>query len=238
MQNTAQFTGKYSVSKTLRFALRPQGQTEDSIKKNVLKQDEDRADQYRKAKRIIDIYHKDFIETALQGVKFSINDLNELEKNRRTKDREALGESQKKLRKHIVDQVKKTPGYKNLFKKELITKDLPAWLKKNPKAKSEDLPDIAPRDYPGIIAEFKRWTTYFNGFHENRKNIYSNEPNVTAIAFRIVHENLPRFLDNRARWRQLESEFEGIFQSFEHQISDLVKSARLRWLSSNMSPNY
>ena len=223
MQDLAQFTSKYSVSKTLRFALRPQGQTGDFITtKNVLKQDEDRADQYRKAKRIIDIYHKDFIERALQGVKFSINDLNELEK-----DREALGESQKKLRKHIVDQVKKTPGYENLFKKELITNDLPTWLEKNPGAKSEDLPDIDPKDYPDIIAKFKRWTTYFNGFHENRKNIYNNEPNATAIAFRIVHENLPRFLDNRARWRQLESEFEGIFQSFEHQISDLVKAARL-----------
>ena len=225
MKDLAQFTGKYSVSKTLRFALRPQGKIGDFIQtKNVLKQDKHRADQYRKAKRIIDLYHKDFIERALQGVKFSINDLNELEKNRRTKDLDALGESQKRLRKHIVDQVKKTEGYKNLFKKELITRDILAWLEENSTAKSENLPDIAPQEYPGIIAEFKKWTTYFNGFHENRKNIYSNEPNATAIAFRIVHENLPRFLDNRARWHQLENEFEGIFQSFKHQISALEKA--------------
>ena len=91
----------------------------------------------------------------------------------------------------------------------------------------EDLPDIDPKDYPGIIAEFKKWTTYFNGFHDNRKNIYSNEAKATSIAFRIVHENLPRFLDNRARWRQLDDEFEGIFQSFERQISDLVEAAGL-----------
>ena len=228
MQDFTQFTGKYSVSKTLRFALKPQGKTGCFIQtKNILKQDKDRADQYRKAKRIIDLYHKDFIERALQGVKLCLNDLNKLEESRRVKDRDALGESQKKLRKHIVDQIEKTQGYKNLFKKELITQDLPAWLKKNPKAKSEDLPDIDPKGYPGIIAEFKKWTTYFKGFHENRENIYSNEPQATAIAFRIVHENLPRFLDNRARWHQLESEFEGIFQSFEHQISDLVEAAGL-----------
>ena len=225
MQDLVQFTGKYSVSKTLRFALRPKDKTGDFIKtKNVLKQDEDRADQYRKAKRIIDLYHKDFIERALQGVQFSINDLNELERNRRTENREALGESQKKLRKQIIDQVKNTQGYKNLFKKELITQDLPAWLEKNPKAKAEDLPDIAPENYPGIIAEFKKWTTYFKGFHENRENIYSDEPQATAIAFRIVHENLPRFLDNRARWRQLEDEFESIFQSFKRQISALEEA--------------
>lgn len=226
MHNLAQFTGKYSVNKTLRFALKPQGKTKDFIRENnLLKQDKDRADQYRKAKRIIDLYHKDFIERALQGVKLSVNDLNELEKNRSQNDREALDESQKKLRKHIVDQIKKTPGYKDLFKKELITQDLPAWLKENSKKKSEDLPDIAPKEYPGIIAEFKKWTTYFSGFHDNRKNIYSNESKATAIAFRIVHENLPRFLDNRARWRQLEDEFEGIFQSFERQISALQKAA-------------
>ena len=228
MQDLAQFTGKYSVSKTLRFALIPQGKTGDFIQKNnVLKQDEDRADQYRKAKRIIDLYHKDFIERALQGVKFSINDLNELEKNRRAKDREALGESQKRLRKHIVDQVKNTQGYKNLFEKKLITQDLLAWLEKNSTAKSEDLPDIDPKDYPGIINKFKNWTTYFKGFHDNRKNIYSNESKATSIAFRIVHENLPRFLDNRDRWHLLENEFEGIFQFFESKISDLVEAAGL-----------
>lgn len=228
MRNLAQFTGKYSVSKTLRFALKPQGKTGHFIQtKNVLRQDEGRADQYRKAKRIIDLYHKDFIETALRGVKLCVDDLNELEENRRIKDRKALDDSQKKLRKHIVDQITKTQGYENLFKKELITQNLPAWLEKNPQAESEDLSDIAPEDYPGIIAEFKKWTTYFNGFHENRKNIYSNEAKGTAIAFRIVHENLPRFLDNRTRWHQLENEFEGIFKSFKCQIFDLVEAARL-----------
>ena len=229
MQDLAQFTGKYSVSKTLRFALRPQGKTGDFIRsKNVLKQDEDRADQYRKAKRIIDLYHKDFIERALRGVTFSISDLNELEESRCTKDSEKLDGSQKKLRKQIVDQIKNTEGYGNLFKKELITKDLPDWLEKNPQAKSEDLPDIDPKNYPGIIAEFKKWTTYFNGFHENRKNIYSNEPKATAIAFRIVHENLPRFLDNRARWRQLLNECKDIFSFFKDEISDLEKAADIK----------
>ena len=229
MKDLAQFTGKYSVSKTLRFALRPQGKTGGFIRlKNVLKQDEDRADQYRKAKRIIDLYHKDFIERALRDVTFSISDLNKLEESRRTNDRTALDKSQEKLRKQIVDQIKNTQDCENLFKKELITRVLPDWLNKNPQAKSEDLPDIAPEDYPGIIAEFKKWTTYFNGFHENRKNIYSNESKATAIAFRVVHENLPRFLDNRNRWRQLLNEFKDIFASFKDEISDLEKAAGIK----------
>ena len=229
MQNLAQFTGKYAVNKTLRFALRPQGKTGDFIRKNnLLKQDEHRADQYRKAKRIIDLYHKNFIEKALRGMAFCIADLEELQGYRQNNNRgvdESQKKLQKKLRKQIAQQIKETQGYENLFKKELITEILPAWLEENQGAKSEALPDIDSEEYPDIIAEFKKWTTYFTGFYENRKNMYSEEAKATAIAFRIVHENLPKFLDNCDRWQQLESEFEGIFQSFESQISGLEKAA-------------
>lgn len=47
-----------------------------------------------------------------------------------------------------------------------------------------------------LIKSFNGFTTYFKGFNENRDNIYSNENEATAIGNRIVHENLPRFLDN------------------------------------------
>ena len=217
------------MNKTLRFALKPQGKTGDFIRKNnLLKQDECRAAQYRKAKRIIDLYHKDFIEKALKGVAFCITDLEELQGYRQNNNRgvdESQKKLQKKLRKQIAQQIKETKGYENLFKKELITEILPAWLEENQGAKSEALPDIDSEEYPDIIAEFKKWTTYFAGFYENRKNMYSKEAKATAIAFRIVHENLPKFLDNCARWHQLECEFKDIFQSFKSEISDLEKAA-------------
>ena len=46
------------------------------------------------------------------------------------------------------------------------------------------------------VEKFKTFTTYFTGFHENRKNMYSDKAQSTAIAFRLIHENLPKFLDN------------------------------------------
>ena len=68
------FTGKYSLSKTLRFELRPQGKTKDLIKEfkegkieNTLKIDELRAKEYSKMKIILDDYYREFIEKNTIG---------------------------------------------------------------------------------------------------------------------------------------------------------------------------
>jgi CRISPR-associated protein Cpf1 len=64
------FTNLYQLSKTLRFELIPQGKTLEHIEKNgFLTQDEHRAESYQEVKRIIDDYHKAFIEKALTGFK-------------------------------------------------------------------------------------------------------------------------------------------------------------------------
>ena len=67
-----QYTGKYSVSKTLRFELRPQGRTQEYIeKRGIIAEDQKRAEDYKKVKRIADGYHKRFIEEALSGLHLS-----------------------------------------------------------------------------------------------------------------------------------------------------------------------
>ncbi|PIU63092.1 hypothetical protein COS83_01255, partial [archaeon CG07_land_8_20_14_0_80_38_8] len=57
---------KYSLSKTLRFELIPIGKTKESIdRKGLLSQDVKRAQSYKEVKKIIDEYHKEFIEKSL-----------------------------------------------------------------------------------------------------------------------------------------------------------------------------
>ena len=59
------------------------------------------------------------------------------------------------------------------------------------------LPDFVKSDEERtLIKEFKDFTTYFKGFYENRENMYSAEDKSTAISHRIIHENLPKFVDN------------------------------------------
>lgn len=189
------FTNLYSLSKTLRFELKPQGKTleylqnkivEEENNLNLLKQDEKRAKNYKKIKEVIDEYHKSFIEESLTNKKIdnyfltSLFDLLKIkEKNEQQKNQ--IKTIQKNLRKQIVSFFDKNK-LKRLFGKELIKEDLLNFANKEEDKK--------------IIKEFDKFTTYFTGFNENRKNIYSDEEKSTAIAYRIINENLPKFINN------------------------------------------
>jgi CRISPR-associated protein Cpf1 len=187
-----QFNNKYALSKTLRFELKPIGKTNDHIKtKGLLTQDEKRASNYKVVKKIIDEYHKYFIELAMDKVRLSkLEDYQALfnasaERKKEESFKKELEKIQTELRKEIVNGFK-TGNAKEIFsaldKKELITELLPNWLSE--KVKKDE------------VEEFKTFTTYFTGFHENRKNMYSDKEQSTAIAYRLIHENLPKFLDN------------------------------------------
>ena len=68
MQNLAQFTNQYQVTKTLRFELIPVGETENIKKNGLLEKDSALAASYKKMKKTIDEFHKWFIEDALSNV--------------------------------------------------------------------------------------------------------------------------------------------------------------------------
>ncbi len=193
MKNLSAFTNLYQLSKTLRFELIPQGKTLEHIEKNgLLMQDEHRANSYKVVKKIIDEYHKSFIEKSLDGL-----ELNLLEDYFMYYQIQKKDDNQKKqfenihaqMRKQIADRFTKHENYKNLFAKELIKDDLKAFVQ-----------DIEERE---LVKEFENFTTYFTGFHENRKNMYSAEDKSTAIAFRIIHQNLPKFIDNMRSFERI-----------------------------------
>ncbi len=69
MKRLTDFTNLYSLSKTLRFELIPQGKTLENIKlKGLIHQDEQRANSYKLMKKTLDEYHKWFIETSLSEI--------------------------------------------------------------------------------------------------------------------------------------------------------------------------
>ena len=175
MKNTLEnFTNKYSLSKTLKFELIPTPKTLENIeKKGLISTDENRAESYKKVKKIIDEYHKYFISIALENLNLSnLNEFSELynKNNKSDEDKILLNKIQIELRKEIVNTFSKTASndikekYDRLFKKELIQIDLIDWIKNN-----GDYEDIK------LVEEFKTFTTYFTGFNENRKNMYTAE---------------------------------------------------------------
>ncbi len=208
MKQINELTGIYSLSKTLRFELKPVGKTLENIqRKGLIAQDETRAEEYKAIKDIIDEYHKRVITKCLGNLTLSIKDLENYVSlaDSPQRDEAAFDKAKETLRKQIVQAFKEDKAFAELFKKELIQNHLPEFV-------ADDA------DKRAMVERFHNFTTYFSGFHENRKNMYSDEAKSTAIAYRIVHENLPVFLDNMKSFGKIkESEVSQHFSHIAHR---------------------
>ena len=195
-----QFTNLYPVSKTLRFELIPDARTKKFLEhSDLISRDEHRAESYKAVKKIIDRYHKAYMEDVLSSMKLQyvrngkMDSLEELYslyiKSQKTDaDKKLLAKIQEQLRKQIVKTLTQDSRFKRIDKKELIR---------------EDIMKVITPEEKDLVDEFRDFTTYFNGFHENRKNMYSSEAQSTAIAYRLIHENLPKFIDNIAIFHKI-----------------------------------
>lgn len=201
MKNYNELTGLYSLSKTLKFELKPIGKTLENIEtKGILAQDQQRAEDYEVVKMIIDSYHKEFISMCLSGLTLNLennNNHDSLEEYVGLASKSKRDENDEKefdlvklnLRRQIVKAFEKGGSYSDLFKKELIQKHLPDF--------------VTNKEHQKIVENFCKFTTYFTGFHENRKNMYSDEEKSTAIAYRLINENLPMFIDNMKSFEKI-----------------------------------
>src|SRR3989344_582652 len=217
-----EFTNLYSLRKTLRFELIPQGRTLEYInKKGLISKDEQLAQSYQRMKKTIDGFHKYFIDLALSKTKLTrLKEFEELysadaEKKKEESFKKEFGKVKEILRKEIVSSFESGEAGKTFSK--LTKADLLKGKNKNSdetedgdgsdentgnkhtelKGLIEEWMEKQPnKDEIYFDKEFKKFTTYFSGFHTNRKNMYSDEDNSTAIAYRLIHENLPKFIDN------------------------------------------
>lgn len=196
-----QFTELYPVSKTLRFELKPIGKTLENIeKKGLIAQDEQRDREYQRVKDIIDRYHRQFIRKCLQNFKLKLNSEGEKDSleeyyeyisnaKRNEAEDKLFNKVKENLRKQIIDAFKNGATWDDLFKKTLI---------------QDHLINIAEDDEErAMIEHFRKFTTYFAGFHKNRQNMYSEEEKSTAIAYRLINENLPIFYDNMRSFEKI-----------------------------------
>ena len=200
------FIGMYPVSKTLCFELRPIGKTLEHIERDgIIDTDVIRSENYAKVKKIIDEYHKAFIQKVLAKVQLDgLEDYYRFYNTIRRTDREekAFLNCQENMRKQLSKAFKDDDAFKTIDKKELIKNDLVSFF-------AED------REKLDLIREFSDFTTYFTGFHQNRQNMYSDEAKSTSIAYRIVHENLPKYFDNIKVYDQI------MATSISEQVAEL-----------------
>ncbi|MBP5516219.1 MAG: type V CRISPR-associated protein Cas12a/Cpf1 [Bacteroidales bacterium] len=222
MNSIEQFTGLYSLSKTLRFELKPIGKTQENIEKNgILERDNERAVAYKSVKKYIDEYHKAFIERVMNSFPHNLSDeeqdiWEEALNNYYTsyhlpatnpQRKETLTEAQDTLRTLISNSFLRDRQYKRLFGKELFQEDLAEFVntalfetyirsqKGNNNLTEEEVRQIQENTIREISL-FRNFTVYFSGYNENRKNMYVADDKATSIANRMITENLPKFVDN------------------------------------------
>ena len=181
-----ELTKKYSLSKTIRNELIPIGKTLENIhQNNILAIDEKRKNDYERVKQIMDMYHKQLINEALD--KYILPSLNTaadiyLAKNPTANGMEEFSKQQNVLRKEITKQLKAHENFSVIGKKEII-------------GLLEKLPSVNEEDY-NALESFKNFYTYFTSYNKVRENLYSDEEKSSTVAYRLINENLPKFLDN------------------------------------------
>ncbi|MEW6527947.1 MAG: type V CRISPR-associated protein Cas12a/Cpf1 [Spirochaetota bacterium] len=232
--NYNDFTNLFSLQKTLRFELKPVGKTLENIKiAEILEHDEDLADKYEIVKKIIDRFHRKHIDEALSlaDLKENISLLKKYKEiyfknNKDVEDKNEFNEIEKKLRRIVVDVLQGKTKHNNsqkikdrytiLFNKELFDdKDF--------------LSLVQNQEEMEALKAFKGFTTHFKGFQENRKNMYSEEKESTAIAYRLINENLPIFITNIIRFEKVINEIDKPdIQTIEKELKEELDNNKLK----------
>ena len=218
----------YSRSITLRNALVPVGRTEENIQKlKLLEKDLERSRAYVEVKKLIDGFHRVFIEEVLSKTDLEWGPLydqfelfqNEKDKQKKNKIKKDLETLQAAMRKQIVKKFKEDERFDKLFKKELLSDFVPAVIT------ADESGSIS--DKKAALDAFKGFATYFTGFHQNRQNMYSEEAQSTAISNRIVNENFPKFYANVKLFEYLQKEFPEIIKDTEKSLANFLHGKKL-----------
>lgn len=217
----------YSLSKTLRFELKPIGKTKENFENYILTSDEEKSEKFKKVKLYCDEYHKKFINDCLenfQNDKFVevLNKYYELyvKNNRSDKENNEFEKTQELLRKIIAETFTKNKKYKGLFGKELFKNYLPEYYKNDEEKLSE-------------IKLFSEFTTYFAGYNKNRENMYSTEEKTTAISYRLINQNLPTYIKNIQNYNKIKEYIPTINETISHKLQvDIEKNFNLEYFKN------
>ncbi|MCQ2361627.1 MAG: type V CRISPR-associated protein Cas12a/Cpf1 [Acidaminococcaceae bacterium] len=240
-----QFIGQYSLSKTLRFELKPIGKTAENIEANgFLEHDKQRADNYVLAKRLLDDYYRYYIEETLKDKKLDADLVQKAYSAYIGNNADECKKINEKLRKQVsnffADKAKYgLDKYKELFsvKKNRETNKMEgillSWVRNNDKYSQAD-----KEKYEELIKYFNGFTTYFRGFQQNRDNMFSKEAEVTAISNRTINENMYRFFDNVKNFENIKEHYPDLYKNLSSVEKYFVPSAFCKILSQNAIDEY
>lgn len=243
MERFDELTGLYSLSKTLRFELKPIGKTKETFKRwleemqnselivdndgNLFAKDKNIKDAYLVIKPIMDNLHEQFIEMSLlseeakkidfrgyfDAFKDKGKNIDDIEKGLRRKIGDTYKIAGEYYSKEITSALRKEFKTKNEKPYECLTDaKMLVYLSANVNELAKQN-GIDEQTLANHINLFKGFWGYLDGYNKNRENYYEidNEAS-TAVATRIVHENLPTFCSNILRFEKHSEKYLGIYQ--------------------------
>ena len=187
------YTKLNPVQKTIRFELRPVGKSLDNlVKSDLLDRDRKLSECYPIMKGMIDDYHRGFIDETLNKVNLDWSDLgNAIDANRssndgnREKNKKELERIKQNYRDDIFEKFKSDDRFSKLGTEKLFSELMAGSVESSGTEEQKE-----------AFRTFNGFSGYFIGLHENRMNLYDKGPKSTAIAFRLVDQNFPRFYQN------------------------------------------
>ncbi|MDO5557941.1 MAG: hypothetical protein Q4G05_06905 [Clostridia bacterium] len=198
--------------------LKPIGKTlENFFNSGLLEKDIIKAEDYVIVKNLIDKYHKYFLEKTLSDIELDWEPLYEellkFRKENNKSERDRIKSLMLLYRKHITERFEKEPEYKDL-------------IASTPKNLFENILS----DFDGnnkVIETFSKFFSYFIGFQENRKNIYSNEDKSTAASCRSVNDNFPKFINNIAVYNLIKKNYPELLELRIKEIQNYMPNYNL-----------
>ena len=222
------FTRLYSLSKTLRFELKPVGKTLENMREHLRYDeklqtffaDQEIEDAYQTLKPILDTIHENFINESLslpEAEKINFTEYLEKYRNKKELSYSAFDNIEKDLRKAFAGlydtTAEKWKSSDDCFSEKsfniLTEKRILEYITKH----VDDFQQTASSEkIAEALAHFKGFFTYFGGFNINRENYYQTDKEAkTAVATRIVDENLPKFCDNILSFEENAEKYIGAF---------------------------
>ena len=209
-----QMENLYPVSKTLKFELLPIGETEQNILENrILEVDEDKNENAKKVKKIMDDFHKKYITHQLTGYRLTGLDAYYdmyIKKEKTDEEFEMLRHLEDVLRKEISNQLSNSDIFNTLDKKDMIEKNLHTFLKEEGRENEIYL-----------VEKFHKFTSYFTNYFVIRKRIYSDEAKLPSLSYRLINENLPLYIKNMEIFKKIE-EVMNIDEKIKNDLKEIT----------------
>lgn len=218
------FTNLYPVTKTLSFKAIPTEETKKhlDIEWDALG-DETRFENYEKMKNILDKLHREYITGKLENIDEQI-------KTKLVEIMTELISVMKKITTNLEDKKKlqiQVQSLQEKLRKEIGNlfpkKEWELLQGKNVFKKNGPLSKIciSEEEYKSIQC-YDGFMTFFKKYNETRANIYSTEEKSTAIAFRIVNDNLPKYVRNSDNFQQICKEIPEVVEQVKKTYNNLT----------------